>query len=132
MAIRRPAPACGSVGCGPGVEGLEGGAPGSAFTLAGSAFPADGTGTITVNGHQLGTFATDAVGSFALMLTTAGADEGLYVVTATMNPSASVRLVLDADQPVRPPEGTGKTMAIPLGIALAHQVFLSLVQRTGP
>jgi len=105
------------------------GAPGSTFTISGSGFPVNAPATISINGHELGTCTADAVGRFVVLLTTTGADEGLYIVTATVNPSASVGLLLDGEQPVRPQEDTGTTFAVPSGIAFTQQVFLPIVQQ---
>lgn len=105
------------------------GSPGSLFTLSGSDFPPDSTVTIVVNGRTLGTLSTDSVGNFVFLLTTDQADEGHYIITATVNPSASERFVLDWNEPIRPQEGSGTTFTVPSGIAYTHLIYLPLVQK---
>lgn len=105
------------------------GAPGSFFTLTGSDYPANEEATVNINGHEVGTVATDDNGMFTLILSTTGADEGNYIVTVSVNPSASTQFVLDAEEPVRPQEGTGTEITVPAGIALTEQLFLPGVFR---
>jgi cold shock CspA family protein len=105
------------------------GAPGSYFTVTGSRFPANVTATISVNGHELGPVPIDAMGGFTFLFSTTNADEGIYMITASVNPSATTQLILDADAPIRPQEGTGSIIDIPEGIAFTNQVFLPLLQR---
>jgi Tol biopolymer transport system component len=105
------------------------GAPGSYFTVTGSGFPANATATISVNGHELGTVPVDTMGGFTFLFSTANADEGIYMITASVNPSATTQLILDAAQPIRPQEGTGSIIDIPEGIAFTNQIFLPLLQR---
>ena len=105
------------------------GAPGSYFTVTGSGFPANDTATISANGLELGTVPIDAIGGFTFIFSTTNADEGLYLVTASVNPSATTQLVLDAAEPTRTQEGTGSLIDIPAGIAFTNQIFLPLLQR---
>jgi len=105
------------------------GSPGSFFTLSGSDFPPDSTATIVVNGRTLGTISTDSAGNFVFLLNTDQADEGHYIVTVTVNPSASVRFILDSNEPIRPQEGSGTIFDVPSGIAFSSFVYLPLVQR---
>lgn len=105
------------------------GSPGSFFTLSGSDFPPDSTVTIVVNGRTLGTLSTDSAGNFVFLLTTDQADEGHYIITATVNPSASERFVLDSNEPIRPQEGSGTTFNVPSGIGYTHLIYLPLVQK---
>ena len=60
------------------------------------------------------------------MLNTEQADEGDYVVTATVNPSSSVRFVLDSDRLFHPQEGEGTVFNVPGGL-VTHLVYLPLV-----
>jgi alpha-tubulin suppressor-like RCC1 family protein len=108
------------------------GSPGSYFTITGSNFSPNNTATITVNGHLLGAVPTDGSGGFVFILGTSQADAGYYFVTASVNPSATVNLVLDPDAPLRPYEGSGtalETLEVPGGIAFTETVYLPLVQR---
>ncbi|MBU0511338.1 MAG: calcium-binding protein [Chloroflexi bacterium] len=105
------------------------GAPGSYFTLTGHGFPASDTATISANGHELGSIPVDANGDFTFLFSTTNADEGIYMITASVNPSATTQLILDAAEPIRPQEGTGSIIDIPVGIAFTNQVFLPLLQR---
>src|SRR3990172_4008206 len=106
------------------------GQPGSFFTLTGENFPPDSVATIVVNGHTV----TPAVpikesGSFIFFLDTAGADAGSYVVTATVNPSATASFRLDPNAPLRVQEGGGLTLNVPSGIAFTHFFYVPLVMR---
>jgi branched-chain amino acid transport system substrate-binding protein len=105
------------------------GSPGSSFTLVGSNYPPNTTGTTTINGHVVGTVAIDGTGGFFFQVDTATADEGLYYVTVTVNPSATSRFTLDAAAPLRPSESSGSVVAVPSGIAFTEAIFLPLVQR---
>jgi photosystem II stability/assembly factor-like uncharacterized protein len=105
------------------------GAPGSFFTLTGANFPANSTATITINGQEVGTVPTDSSGGFVFLLNTDQADKGHYVVTATVNPSASTSFVLDPDDPTRSQESNGTIFNVPAGIAFTHVVYLPLVNR---
>jgi hypothetical protein len=101
------------------------GRPGSFFTLEGANFPPDDVATITVNGQMLGTIPTDTNGDLIFLLNTDQADPGHYIVAATVNPSSSVRFVLEPSKPLRPQEGQGMIFNVPSG--LVFHVYLPLV-----
>ena len=105
------------------------GAPGSFFTAAGTGFPPNITATVTINSVALGTVPTDGNGDLSFILSTANTDEGAYVVTASVNPTASARFILDADDPVRPQEGEGPIFEVPAGVAFTEFVFLPIIMR---
>jgi alpha-tubulin suppressor-like RCC1 family protein len=103
---------------------------GSFFTLSGWNFPPNSTASLVVNGHTLTTtLAVNPTGGFTLFLDTAEADDGFYVVTAAVSPSASIRFTLDANEPSWIQEGGGLTFQVPAGIAYTRTVYLPLVQR---
>lgn len=102
------------------------GAPGSYFTLTGSGFPPNDTATIMLNGRVLGTIPTTADGSFTFLLNSSDAEEGAYMVTATVNPSANRWFTLEATAPTRPQEGSGTIFAVPAGIAFDEFVYLPI------
>lgn len=103
------------------------GAPGSSFTITGANFPANTAVTVDVNGTPLGTLTTDEVGAFMLRITTTtDTDWGVYVVTVTEAPaqvaqaggaSAQTRFTLARSAPLRAPDNTTRTFALPDGIA---------------
>jgi hypothetical protein len=105
------------------------GAPSSYFTITGTDFPVNDTATITINGQEIGSVSTDADGGFVFLLSTLAADEGVYYVTASVNPSANIRFVLDSDEPVRPLEGTGTIFEVPAAIAFPMPILLPIVFR---
>jgi hypothetical protein len=105
------------------------GAPGSFFTFTGASFPSNSTASIVVNGHTLGTVSTDSSGGFTFLLDTSQAETGHYIVTASVNPSATTRIALDPDEPLYPQEGEGEVLEVPSGIAYTSMVYLPLVQR---
>ena len=104
------------------------GKPGSFFTLEGANFPISNVATITVNGNTLGTVPTDPSGDLVFLLNTDQADEGDYIVTVTVNPSSSIRFVLDSSKLIRPQEGQGPIFNVPGGIT-THIVYLPFVLR---
>ncbi len=105
------------------------GAPGSYFNVLGQYFPPNGTATITINGHALGTVPVDSTGSFAFTFTTASADEGVYFLTVSVNPSVTKQFVLDTTEPVRPPDSPADTFDVPAGIAFTEFVYLPTIVR---
>ena len=105
------------------------GAPSSFFTLSGSDYPANEEATVNVNGHDLGTVTTDENGAFMLILSTAEADEGIYIATVSVNPSATTQFLLDVEAPLRPQQGTGTEIPVPSDIALTEQLFLPNITR---
>ena len=105
------------------------GSPGSFFTLTGSDYPANKVATVNVNGQDLGTVITDEAGRFSLILSTANADEGIYITTVSVNPAATTQFILDAGAPLRPQEGEATEISVPAGIALTEQLFLPNISR---
>lgn len=106
------------------------GSPGSYFTVTGLNYPPNGTGSITINGHAIAeTIAVDGAGGFVFRLNTAEGNEGRYLVTVSVNPSATSGFTLDATAPLRPLEGSGSVVAVPSGIAYTKFVYLPLVRR---
>ena len=70
---------------------------------------------------------------FIVFLDTAGADEGAYDVTASVNPTATVSLLLSSGAPQRPQEGGGQTLNVPAGIGIPlKSVYLPLIVRGDP
>lgn len=105
------------------------GSPGSFFTVSGSDFPPDGTAAVSVNAQELGTVSVESDGSLTFVFSTDNADEGLYSVTVSVNPSASTQFIIDASEPSRPQEGTGPVIEVPAGIALTEQLFAPVILR---
>ena len=105
------------------------GAPGSFLNIAGAKFPPNDMTGLTINGHSIGEIATDSSGSFTLTLTTSQADEGFYYLNASVNPSATVKFILDNGSEIRPQDGSFTTYAVPAGIAFTHEVYMPLVNR---
>jgi len=93
------------------------GGPGSFFTITGHGFPPNSTATMVVNSYTLGDVATDAAGDCLFLLATGQADEGRYVVAATVDRSASTSFVIASGEPVHPQEGSGTIFQVPSGIA---------------
>lgn len=105
------------------------GAPGSYFTITGSDYPTNEEATVHINGHEVGMVMTDANGAFTLLLSTADADEGIYLVTVGGNPGTGAQFVLTATAPVRPKVGEGTVISVPAGIAVTEQLFLPTIVR---
>ena len=108
----------------------EVGKPGSYFKIKGEGFPANATATIVINGKTVGTIMTDADGKFEFELNTAGANDGAYFVTATVNPSATVKFTLDAASPnTWPAEGAATVFNVPPGIAFTNFIYLPMISK---
>jgi alpha-tubulin suppressor-like RCC1 family protein len=107
------------------------GQPGSYFTLYGANFPPGSPLTLTVNSQLLtSTLTVSESGEFIVFLDTAGADEGFYDVTASVNPTATVSLLLSPGAPQRVQEGGGQTLNVPAGIGIPPKlVHLPLILR---
>ncbi len=106
------------------------GRQGSYFAIAGDGFPANSTGTVTVNGRLLtGALTTDGAGGVSLRLRTDQAAAGMYLATVSVNPSVSVAFRVDASAPLRPMRGAGMMLDVPAGIALNRAVYLPLLRR---
>ncbi len=105
------------------------GAPGSFFTITGTQFPPDVNVDLMVNGYMVGTIPSDTSGSFNFILSTGLANEGFYTVTASVNPGAAVRLILDHDFDVRSQEGSYPIFDLPSGLAATNIINLPLVNR---
>jgi alpha-tubulin suppressor-like RCC1 family protein len=106
------------------------GAPGSHFTLTASGFLPGAMATVTVNGIQLtDSLAIDGGGNVTFLLNTIGADVGRYIITVSVNPSASTIFVLDPTAPMWPQDGSGPIYSVPAGIGYNQIVFLPLIVR---
>ncbi len=129
------------------------GAPGSSFVIQGFNFPPNRSVQLSVNGTALSqTVQSDSSGQFSLVLATApGAQEGFYVVTATVTAGGSgaslanvttansdfvlYQLVTSGpDAVVRmvPPGGPAASLSVPATVrSFAHPpfVYLPLVRR---
>lgn len=110
------------------------GGPGSFFEIKGDNFPPNATVTITVNGTTLGTWSSDADGKFEFELDTSnlnlnGDDDGVYFVTVTVNPSATIRFTIDKSAPVwpSPSGGTAQSFNVPAGIAFTQFIYFPIV-----
>lgn len=106
------------------------GKPGSFFEVRGKDFPANETATITINGATLGTVPTDDQGEFEFELDTTGADDGVYFVTGTVNPSATAKFTLDSASPnTWPSVGATLVFPVPSGIAFTEFIYLPITLR---
>jgi hypothetical protein len=104
------------------------GSPGSFFTLEGANFPINTIATITINGSTLGTVPTDTYGNLIFILNTEQADEGDYLVSATVNPSSSVVFDLESKHLTHSQEGEGTIFQVPGGL-ISQFVYMPLVIR---
>lgn len=119
------------------------GTAGSVFVITGSGYPANRTLTVSINGVPLEfNLSSDASGTFRFLITTdAGAVDGSYLLTVTINgtqrvariTSAATRYQLDATAPVRTAPISDPPMlnaAMPTNIPLwATRIFLPAIQR---
>ncbi len=106
------------------------GAPGSAFNVVGTNFPINSVASIHINYQYIGNIFTGEAGTFTFTLTTdSQTDEGYYIVTVSVNPTASTMLQLDAFEPVRPLEGDHESFQIPDDIAITDFIYLPLIER---
>jgi hypothetical protein len=70
---------------------------------------------------------TDSSGELLFLLSTEQADDGDYVVTASVNPSAAAGFVLDSSKQIRSQEGSGPVFQVPGGL-ITHFIYLPLVR----
>jgi hypothetical protein len=73
--------------------------------------------------------AIDGGGNVTFLLNTIGADVGRYIITVSVNPSASTIFVLDPTAPMWPQDGSGPIYSVPAGIGYNQIVFLPLIVR---
>jgi hypothetical protein len=104
------------------------GVSGSYFNIMGEGFPPKQSASVSVNGSALGNLSTSSSGTITFTLTTTNAEEGIYNVSLSLNPSLSARFTLDSSAPLRPLEGNYTAFDVPAGIA-THEIFLPLVER---
>lgn len=105
------------------------GAPGSIFTVNGINFPANKTTTVTLNGRFLGTEPTDSNGELTFLLDASAAEEGAYMATVKVNPSADLWFSIDSTAPTHTPDGSGTIYSIPSGIGFDEFSFLPGIVR---
>jgi hypothetical protein len=106
------------------------GSPGSEFTVTGSNYPPNSLASVTINGRAVAeAIPVNGAGGFTFQLATVAADEGLYQITASVNPSAHARFRLDALAPLRSAEGNGESIAVPGGIAYDEFIYLPAMRR---
>lgn len=103
------------------------GSPGSFFTVNGYNFSPADTVSILANGNLIGTVTADSNGDLIFLIDSTNADTGFYNITTNIidGPQVSFRLSLDA--PLRPQEGEGPILQLPVGIAyqLVHLPFIN-------
>ena len=100
------------------------GAPGSFFTLSGSGFPAGEEAAVSANGRDLGSVGVSSEGGFEFFLSTTGADEGYYLITASVNPNAIAQFEISVAEPEWLQGGSGPILEVPVGIAFTDRLFL--------
>ncbi len=105
------------------------GQPGSFFHFSGTGFSANSEVTLSVNGYSLGSTTTDGVGNLEFNVDSSNADLGIYYVTVTDgNVSVAERIVLVADAPLHPQDGTGDVFNLAAGIAIT-EVYLPVIAK---
>jgi len=103
------------------------GAPGSTFTIIGSNYPPNSLATVYLNYIEVGTLMTDSEGGFEFTINIPdGAEPGLYLVTVSVNPTYSIYITIDAEEPVRDHEDLQEHIEAPVVDPL-KQTFLPLI-----
>jgi hypothetical protein len=107
------------------------GAPGSAFNITGTNFPINSVAWIYVNDQLVGTVFTGETGDFTFtFVTDPNSEEGDYFVTVTVNPTDRTKIQLDAQEPLRPVEGTFPDIDLPETIpSFTYTLHLPLIER---
>ena len=117
------------------------GAPGSYFNVVGSDFPPNSVTNLTINELGIGNITTSASGVFTATITTSGADEGWYYLTArsglpgsmaspleTADLQATGVFVLQAGGSLHPQEGSYPLYSVPAGSSIQLR-FLPILTR---
>ncbi len=105
------------------------GQPGSTFTVTGGKFPANSQVTVTANGFVLGNLAADSSGSFQFLVDTSSAETGFYEISASGGgQTAATGFFLADHAPLRAPDTSGVTFALPAGLAIQTS-FLPFVPK---
>jgi len=98
--------------------------------VEGSNYPINGFATISLNYEPIGTTFTGPDGNFTHTLTTeVTTEEGYYLVTASVNPAASLLLKIAAEEPVHPKEGDYPVYTVPDDVAVQNFMNLPMIQR---
>ncbi len=107
------------------------GAPGSAFNITGTNFPINSVVWIYVNDQLIGTAFTGETGDFTFtFITDPNNEEGDYFVTVSVNPTDTTKIRLDAQEPLRPIEGTFTSVELPETIpAFSYLLHLPLIEK---
>lgn len=98
---------------------------GSYFTFSGNNYIPTSTVTVTINGNYIGQVPTDGDGNFSFVLNTTQAEDGLYNITASVNPSASTSIWIDPSEPYRSKEGEYTEFVVPNGIVFDKIIYLA-------
>jgi hypothetical protein len=103
------------------------GRPGSYFRISGYGYPAYSQAAIMVNERYLAGILVDGYGYFVFQFNTDQANDGLYVIVVSVNPSAATQFVLDSSSPNLWPEEFGDVFSVPERIALTRFIYLPVI-----
>ncbi len=104
------------------------GQPGSYFRVWGHGYPAYDEAAIIVNGHYMTGILVDGFGYFNFQFSTTFADDGVYVIDVTVNPSAATQFVIDSSSPNLWDAESGQSLfSVPQDIALTKFLYLPVI-----
>lgn len=103
------------------------GQPGSFFTLTGTNYAVDAALEVHVNGVFVGTVQSDSSGSLLFVLSTAGAEPGVYTVVVGQVSEVYVRFELDEQAPLWPQEVEAPVLTLPTDIA-NYLIFMPVIR----
>lgn len=111
--------------------------PGSPLTLTGTAFTANTSLAMKINGRSVGTVTTDATGRFQRILDTTSANAGVYLVDMTSTTAhveqfqaGRITFVLEQSAPLRDRDAhVPSTIKVPSGIGIPKVVFIPSIRQ---
>ncbi len=105
------------------------GAPGSYFNLRGSGLPANTNGTIAVNGQNIGTITTDALGNVDFTLRAVSSSDGYYMVVVSVNPTVTTLYRVSGAAPQHARSGSAPVFDVTSAVAPNAVLHLTVIGR---
>ena len=105
------------------------GAPGSFFNLRGSGLPANAPGTVIVNGQNVGSVTTDALGNVDFTLRALSTSAGYYQVVLSVNPTVTQIYRISSSAPQHAQSGGAPVFNVGVAVTPNPVLHLTLIGR---